>query len=106
MKEDKSAQLFDENRYELELKEIEEFIVSRVQTINSRLDQNLNDDSESVREEIKEFFSEWQEKVEECENQAKQLYFGRKFILKEPGKGEERLCGRIKKNVMIMQGIL
>lgn len=91
MKEDKSAQLFDENRYELELKEIEEFIVSRVQTINSRLDQNLNDDSESVREEIKEFFSEWQEKVEECENQAKQLYFGRKFILKEPGKGEERL---------------
>lgn len=96
MVEDKDAQRFDEEIYAEQIQEIEEFVVSRIKEINSRMGWNLKDDSECVRKEIRNYFSEWQEKVNECSDGSKQLYFGKKFMVKEPNEGEERLLKQYK----------
>lgn len=91
--DDKSAIYFNKDAFTKQIKEIEDFVVTRVKEINARFNIGLRDDSEEVRVEIEDFFEDWQEMVNECQEGENHLplYFGRKFMVKEPDEMERRL---------------
>lgn len=90
--EDKSAICFDKETFSSQISEIENFIVSRVKSINDRNHIGLKDDSEEVRNEVEAFFDYWQEMVEECQEDGRiPLYFGKSFMVKKPREMERRL---------------
>ena len=92
-KDDKDAQEFDMGNLEKSISEIQEFILSRIKSINSRSENKLKDDIEDVRSEMQEFFEKWQELVEECNRDGGKIpiYFGRRFMVSPPNSEERRL---------------
>ena len=92
-KDDKDAQKFDMGNLEKSISEIQEFILSRIKSINSRSENKLKDDIEDVRSEMQEFFEKWQELVEECNQDGGKIpiYFGRRFMVSPPNSEERRL---------------
>lgn len=54
-KDDKDAQKFDMGNLEKSISEIQEFILSRIKSINARSENQLKDDIEDVRSEMQEF---------------------------------------------------
>lgn len=92
-KDDKDAQKFDMGNLEKSISEIQEFILSRIKSINSRSENKLKDDIEDVRSEMQEFFEKWQELVDECNRDGNKIpiYFGRRFIVSPPNSEERRL---------------
>ena len=85
-KDDKDAQEFDMGNLEKSISEIQEFILSRIKSINSRSENKLKDDIEDVR-------SEMQELVDECNRDGNKIpiYFGRRFMVSPPNSEERRL---------------
>ena len=92
-KDDKDAQEFDMGNLEKSISEIQEFILSRIKSINSRSENKLKDDIEDVRSEMQEFFEKWQELVDECNRDGNKIpiYFGRRFMVSPPNSEERRL---------------
>lgn len=92
-KDDKDAQKFDMGNLEKSISEIQEFILSRIKSINSRSENKLKDDIEDVRSEMQEFFEKWQELVDECNRDGNKIpiYFGRRFMVSPPNSEEHRL---------------
>ena len=92
-KDDKDAQKFDMGNLEKSISEIQEFILSRIKSINARSENQLKDDIEDVRSEMQEFFEKWQELVEECNQDGGKIpiYFGRRFMVSPPNSEERRL---------------
>ena len=92
-KDDKDAQKFDMGNLEKSISEIQEFILSRIKSINSRSENKLKDDIEDVRSEMQEFFEKWQELVDECNRNGNKIpiYFGRRFMVSPPNSEERRL---------------
>ena len=92
-KDDKDAQKFDMGNLEKSISEIQEFILSRIKSINSRSENKLKDDIEDVRSEMQEFFEKWQELVDECNRDGNKIpiYFGRRFMVSPPNSEERRL---------------
>lgn len=92
-KDDKDAQKFDKGDLEKSISEIQEFVLNRIKSINSRSENQLKDDIEDVRSEMQEFFEKWQELVEECNQDGGKIpiYFGRKFMVSPPNSEERRL---------------
>lgn len=92
-KDDKDAQKFDMCNLEKSISEIQEFILSRIKSINSRSENKLKDDIEDVRSEMQEFFEKWQELVDECNQDGNKIpiYFGRRFMVSPPNSEERRL---------------
>lgn len=92
-KDDKDAQKFDMGNLEKSISEIQEFILSRIKSINSRSENKLKDDIEDVRSEMQEFFEKWQELVDECNRDGNKIpiYFGRRFMVSPPSSEERRL---------------
>lgn len=84
MMTDKDAINFDEEYFENDIKEVEDFVVNRMKSINARSYPFLRDDSEQAYEEMQSFFDEWQEKVNDCtlKEPVMPLYFGRRFMFK------------------------
>ena len=92
-KDDKDAQKFDMGNLEKSISEIQEFILSRIKSINARSENQLKDDIEDVRSEMQEFFEKWQELVDECNRDGNKIpiYFGRRFMVSPPNSEERRL---------------
>lgn len=92
-KDDKDAQKFDMGNLEKSISEIQEFILSRIKSINSRSENKLKNDIEDVRSEMQEFFEKWQELVDECNRDGNKIpiYFGRRFMISPPNSEERRL---------------
>lgn len=93
MNEDADAINFDKDYYAKDIREIEDFIIKRMMDINNRSERELKNDLEDVKEEMEDFFNEWNEKVSKCKDEAygMPLYFGRKFMVTPPEEGERRL---------------
>lgn len=91
--EDRDAINFNKDYYSNDIQAIEDFILKRITHINERTDKKLREDLEEVKEEMENFFEEWNEKVAECNNVGSgiPLYFGRRFMVNPPGDGERRL---------------
>jgi len=92
-KDDKDAQKFDMGNLEKSISEIQEFILSRIKSINARSENQLKDDIEDVRSEMQEFFEKWQELVDECNRDGNKIpiYFGRRFMVSPQNSEERRL---------------
>lgn len=92
-KDDKDAQKFDMDDLEKSISEIQEFVLNRIKSINARSENQLKDDIEDVRSEMKEFFEKWQKLVEECNQDGGKIpiYFGRRFMVSPPNSEERRL---------------
>ena len=93
MSQDKDALQFNEEYFAGSIKRIEDFVIRRVEGINSRSEGRAKDDIDEVYAEIREFFDAWQADVNECmkENPPVPLFFGRRFIVHPPSEGERRL---------------
>lgn len=92
-KDDKDAQKFDMGDLEKSISDIQEFVLNRIKSINSRSENKLKDDIEDVRSEMQEFFEKWQELVDECNRDGNKIpiYFGRRFMVSPPNSEERRL---------------
>ena len=93
MSEDKDAINFDKEYFEDTLREIERYVIERVNGINSRTDGQTKDDIDEIRAEIQNFFDTWQEYVDECngDDPTVPLFFGRRFMVTPPAGGTRRL---------------
>ena len=93
MSEDKDAINFDKEYFEDTIREIERYVIERVNGINSRTDGQTKDDIDEIRAEIQNFFDTWQEYVDECNGDAPTvpLFFGRRFMVTPPAGGTRRL---------------
>ena len=93
MSEDKDAINFDKEYFEDTIREIERYVIERVNGINSRTDGEAKDDIDEIRAEIRNFFDTWQEYVDECngDEPAVPLFFGRRFMVTPPSGGTRRL---------------
>ena len=94
LSEDKDAIKFDREYYSDIIAEIEEYIISRIQSINARAGTGMKDDISDVRAEMELFFDEWQKAVDHCNQDSEtpqSFYFGRSFIVKPPASGIKRL---------------
>ena len=93
MSEDKDAINFDKEYFEDTIREIERYVIERVNGINSRTDGQTKDDIDEIRAEIQNFFDTWQEYVDECNgaDPTVPLFFGRRFMVTPPAGGTRRL---------------
>lgn len=93
MSEDKDAINFDKEYFEDTIREIERYVIERVNGINSRTDGQTKDDIDEIRAEIQNFFDTWQEYVDECngDDPTVPLFFGRRFMVTPPAGGTRRL---------------
>lgn len=93
MSEDKDAINFDKEYFEDTIREIERYVIERVNGINSRTDGQAKDDIDEIRAEIQNFFDTWQEYVDECngDEPTVPLFFGRRFMVTPPAGGTRRL---------------
>ena len=93
MSDDKDAINFDKEYFEDTIREIERYVIERVNGINSRADGQTKDDIDEIRAEIQNFFDTWQEYVDECNgaDPTVPLFFGRRFMVTPPAGGTRRL---------------
>lgn len=76
--DDTSANHFDSEIFAKDIEEISNFIISRIEAINSRANSDLENDISDVREEIHEFIDFWQSMVEKARSREdKPLCFGK-----------------------------
>lgn len=91
---DKDAIHFDKEHYSDIILEIENFIINRIQSINVRADNGMEDDISDVRTEIAMFFDDWQKAVDDCNNSGDiplPYHFGKSFMFSPPSSGAKRL---------------
>lgn len=93
MHEDKDAINFDKERMQDTVQKIEDYIIERVEGINTRSAGQSKEDVGEISAEIREFFDTWQEYVDMCNNEepAVPLYFGRRFMVAPPSADMRRL---------------
>lgn len=84
---DKDAANFDiSDKY---VKEIEGILLKRVADINNRLSYKMEDNSQDILEEMRMFFSEWQERLNIGEKEH--FFYGDQFMFKQPTGLDKRL---------------
>ncbi|HRV72501.1 MAG TPA: helicase-related protein [Eubacteriales bacterium] len=82
--EDKDAIHFDKDYFEDAVQETENFILERIQQINTRSDNGLEDDIAEVKTEIEDYIEDWQKYARAAEEAKTAYYFGRRFMVTPP----------------------
>lgn len=95
---DTDAEQFDLEYYEDIIASIEEFVIKRIEGINSRSEGQPRDNIDEVREEIRSFFEAWQTYVDQSIAEGNKLYFGKRFMMHPPSGGERRLLRQYNSN--------
>lgn len=89
--EDKDAINFDKDYFEDAVQETEQFILERIQQINTRADNELEDDLAEVQAEIEDYIEDWQKYAKTAQTSKTAYYFGRRFMVAPPNAGLGRL---------------
>jgi superfamily II DNA or RNA helicase len=89
--EDKDAVYFDKEHFADAVCETERFILDRIKQISIRAKNELDDDIEEVKSEIREFIDEWQKNAKAYDGIKEPYYFGRRFMVTPPNKRLGRL---------------
>ncbi|SFH37246.1 Helicase conserved C-terminal domain-containing protein [Desulfotomaculum arcticum] len=89
LSDDRDAARFDREFFAANIDGIRNFIVGRIKEINERADTGLSDDSTEIETEINNFLDAWSRLAKTAPNGN--LYFGRRFMVKQPSAGERRL---------------
>lgn len=91
LRKDEDAIYFDKNYFADAVRETEQFILERIKQINTRADNELEDDVKDVQSEIEEFIDEWQKRARAAEDAKTPYFFGRRFMVAPPSVGLGRL---------------
>lgn len=71
------------------IREIEDFIISRVNEIRSRSNIDLKDESADLKEEMEQFWDEWEDRISRLAGAS--FYFGDRFLMQDPPSDSRRL---------------
>ncbi len=93
---DKDAINFDKDYFADAILETEQFILERIKQINTRANNELEEDIKDVQSEIDEFIDEWQKYARFAEDAKTQYFFGHRFMVTPPSSGEGRLLKQFK----------
>jgi superfamily II DNA/RNA helicase len=89
--QDKDAINVDNNCFEDAVQETEQFILERIKQINTRADNELEDDIAEVQAEIEDYIHDWQKYARAAKESETAYYFGRRFMVAPPSAGLGRL---------------
>ncbi|MDD4543862.1 MAG: helicase-related protein, partial [Clostridia bacterium] len=88
---DNEAIYFDKVTFAEPISKTVEFIIDRIREINIRATNEFDGDINEVRSEIEEFISFWHDKAKGANETKSSLYFGRRYMVKEPPENASRL---------------
>lgn len=91
LSEDKDAVKFDSEYFAAVIADAERFILERVNSINIRAANGMDDDIGEIQSEMDAFIAGWQKKVDSCNEKDASLFFGRRFMVNSPGTDVKRL---------------
>ena len=86
---DKEAALFDKENLSDQIKEIKEYVINRVKSINSRTFVGIDDDTDSMQRQFDEIISDWDRRAKI--SGGHNFFYGERFMMKTPGADEKRL---------------
>lgn len=86
---DADAALFDKDYLNNDLEKMKEYIIKRVDEINQRTWNNLDNDTAAVSDSIDQIISNWQTRVQI--SNGKDFFYGDKFMVKPPTGDAKRL---------------
>lgn len=86
---EKSAFSFSRSRYQKEIEQITEFIVSRNCSITNKVNANMETEDEEIREEISKLIDQWENLAGGYDSDH--FYYGERFMVMPPDKEEGRL---------------
>lgn len=88
LKLDNFAFNFCKDKYQAEIDNITKFIIKRCKSVNYRVNPDMDDDSELVRQEVADILEKWQKLAEESNGV---FFYGDKFMVKNPDGPGQRL---------------
>lgn len=71
------------------VEKIQDYILARIKEINSRSDYSLTDETESIKNEMIQFWNEWQERIDLAG--GKNFYYGDRYMVTPPSGDAKRL---------------
>jgi len=86
---DSDAALFDKDYLHSDLDNMKDYIINRVDEINERTWNDLDNDSVAVSDSIDKIISKWQNRVQIAN--GKNLFYGDKFMVRPPTGDNKRL---------------
>lgn len=90
--EDKQAGYFDVVLFSHWIKEIEKYVIDRINSINARSYYEAKSEIADIETEMQEFWDYWQGLVDKAHEDGDiAVYFGRRFMVKSPSDAELRL---------------
>lgn len=89
--EDKDAINVDKDYFDDAVQETEQFILERIKQINTRADNELEDDIAEVQAEIEDYIEDWKKYARAAKDSKTAYYFGRRFMVAPPNAGLGRL---------------
>ena len=87
LSEDRDAALFQKDM--LAVNDVENYIMSRIMDIRNRSNVEMQDESEAILQEMREFWDEWESRVNLSENGN--FFYGDRFIVANPPTDAKRL---------------
>lgn len=89
LSDEKNACLFDINKYQNVINDIQDFIVKRNEQIIQRLNPDMNDETQEILNKITEILTNWDARAKNYgENH---FFFGEKYMLSSPDETDGRL---------------
>jgi hypothetical protein len=85
--DDNEAGNFNKEDYIEQTEKIKKYILDRTRQIANRNSLDMIDDSKKIESEIDMFFDKW----ERLASANSEMFYGQKFMIKQPGEGEVRL---------------
>lgn len=89
LRSERGAALFTKEKYKERVAQIKKYLVMRSSDISARLNSEMEDDSEAIKNEIENVFDRWQQLAENFDEEH--FCYGERFMVKSPDDGEGRL---------------
>ena len=89
LSDEKSAYLFEINKYQNEIEDIKDFIIKRNEQIIKRLNPDMNDETQEILNSISEILTNWEARAKNYGDNH--FFFGEKFMFNYPDETDGRL---------------
>ena len=96
LSEESDARNFSLEKYSKEVQIIKDYLTNRDKSIINKVYEGMDDDSESISQEIDSIFKEWERIISSSGDNV--LEYGFKYMMKKPGENENRILKSFDKN--------
>ena len=96
LSEESDARNFSLDKYSTEIQRIKDYLINRDKNIINKVYEGMDDDAESINQEIDNIFKEWERIISESGDNI--LEYGFKYMMKKPGENENRILKSFDKN--------